>query len=263
MGYVKNTVSGEVLLHLSLLLGWLVPVPFIDILLPIIIWQVARKQSTEIDHHARNAINWLISSTLYSVICLITLVGTVLLPVILGLRIVFPIVAAIQASKGKVWTYPLSFDFIGTIPEKQLKRAAIGFLALVVIPLASFLGSFAWYNQRSSWLATLVPASGTVIRVLEKVDDGVTSYQPVVEFKVPQQQEPYEVTPIGWSAHSISYRKGDAVEILYSPNEPTDAILNEWFEKWFLVLFLLTLSAIFTTFSLIPSIFCWVLSRFV
>ncbi|MEM9484992.1 MAG: DUF4870 domain-containing protein [Cyanobacteria bacterium P01_F01_bin.116] len=261
MSYVKKTVSGEVLLHLSLLLGWLVPIPFIDILLPVIIWRVARRQSTEIDYHARHAINWLISSTLYSIICLITLVGTMLLPVILGLRFVFPIVAAIQASKGKAWKYPLSFDFIGTIPENQLKRAAIGFLSLVIIPLASFLGSLAWYNQRSNWLATLVPASGTVIRVLEKADDGITSYQPVVEFKA--QQEPYEVTPIGWSDHYISYGKGDAVEILYSSADPTDAILNDWFEKWFFVLFLLTLSGIFLTFSLIPSIFCWILSGFV
>lgn len=263
MSYAKKTVSGAVLFHLSLLLGWLVPVPFIDILLPIIIWQITRRQSTDIDPHARYAINWLISSTLYSVICLITLVGTVLLPIILGLRIVFPIVAAIQASKGKVWQYPLSFNVIGNIPEKQLKRAAIGFLSLVVIPLASFVGSLAWYNQHSSWLATLAPASGTVIRVLEKVDDGVTSYQPVVQFKVPSQSEPYEVTPIGWSDYYAGYRKGEAVELLYSPTDPTNAVLNEWFEKWFLVLFLLVLTGIFLTFSLIPSIFCWILSGFV
>lgn len=262
MSQTENSPSWELFLHLSLLLGWVVPIPFIDIVLPIVIWQVTRRQYPQIDPHARNVVNWLISSTLYSVILLATLVGAVFLPILWGVRFVFPIIAAIQASKGNVWRYPLSIDFLGSRPERHLKRAAIGFLSLVVIPLAALLGSVAWQSRRSVWLASLSPTTGTVTEVIEKVDDyGDTVYKPVVTFKV-QQQESYRVSPADW-ANYPTHRKGDSVDVLYSPSDPADAIINEWFEKWGGVTIVLVLSAILLIFAVIPSLFCWVVSRFV
>ncbi|MEM7066021.1 MAG: DUF4870 domain-containing protein [Cyanobacteria bacterium P01_B01_bin.77] len=262
MDQAQNSPSWELFLHLSLLLGWVVPIPFIDILLPIIIWQVTRRQYPQIDPHARHVLNWLISSTLYSVILLATLVGTIVLPILWGMRFVFPIIAAIQASKGNVWQYPLTIDFLGDRPENQLKRAAIGFLSLVVIPMAALLGSMGWQHRRSSWLAGLSPATGTVTKVMEKVDDyGDTVYMPVVTFKGPQQ-ESYQVSPADW-ANEPTYKKGESVGVLYSPSEPMDAIINDWFEKWGGVTIVLVLSAILFGFSIIPSLFCWVISYFV
>ncbi|MBT9317193.1 DUF4870 domain-containing protein [Leptothoe spongobia] len=262
MSHAKETPSGAFLLHLSLLLGWLVPIPFIDIMLPIIIWQTTKKQSPQIEPHARNAINWLISSTVYSVVLMITLVGTVLLPVLWGLRLIFPIIAAIQASKGKVWKYPLTIDFLGARADKQLQRAAIGFLSLVVIPLSALLGSLVWRHRHVNWLASLSPATGTVTQVLEKTgDDGDTLYKPVIKFKVPQQ-ESYEVSSLGWSDY-ITYKKGASVEVLYSPSDPANAIIDQWFEKWFLITLALVTSGVLLSFSIIPSIFCLVFSRFV
>lgn len=261
MSQTKESFSGESLLHLSLLLGWVVPIPFIDILLPIIIWQATKKQSPQIEPHARNAINWLISSTIYSLVLLITLVGAALLPLLFGLRVAFPIVAAIQASKGKVWKYPLAIDFLGARPEKQLQRAALAFLSLVVIPCAALLGSIVWWNNRLSWIASLSPATGTVTQVLEKVDDGDTIYKPVIEYETPQTGV-YEFSPVTWSDY-LTYTKGDSVDILYSPTEPAKAIINDWFEKWFLVTLVLVLSSILLAFSIIPSLCCFVLSRFV
>ncbi|NEQ53602.1 MAG: DUF4870 domain-containing protein [Leptolyngbya sp. SIO3F4] len=262
MSQPKDTPSSEFLLHLSLLLGWLVPIPFIDILLPIIIWQTTKEKSPQIEPHARHAINWLISSTVYSVILLITVVGTVLLPILLGLRITFPIIAAIQASKGKVWKYPLTIDFIGANAKKQLQRAAIGFLALVVLPLAALLGSLVWRNHHVSWLSGLSPTTGTVTQVLEKTDDdGDTLYKPVIVFNLPQN-ETYEVSSSGWSSY-LTYKKGESVEVLYSPSEPNNAIIDTWLDKWFLVTIALSISAILFSFSIIPSLFCLVFSRFV
>lgn len=261
MNQTKESFSGESLLHLSLLLGWVVPIPFIDILVPIIIWQTTKKQSPQIEPHARNAINWLISSTVYSLVLLITLVGAALLPVLFALRLAFPIVAAIQASKGKVWKYPLAIDFLGARPEKQLKRAALAFLSLVVIPGAALLGSIVWLNNRISWIANLSPATGTVTQVLEKVNDGDTVYKPVIEYQVPQAGS-YEFSPATWSGH-LTYTKGDSVDVLYSPTEPAKALINEWFEKWFLVTIVLVLSSVLLAFSIIPSVWCFVLSRFV
>ncbi|MEA5466670.1 DUF4870 domain-containing protein [Leptothoe sp. PORK10 BA2] len=260
MSHAKETPSREFLLHLSLLLGWLVPIPFIDALLPIIIWQTTKKQSPNIEPHARNAINWLISSTIYGLVLTLTLVGTILLPALLGLRLVFPVIAAIQASQGKIWQYPLTIDFLGVKPEKQLRRAAIAFLPLVVIPLAALLGSLTWWHNRTNWIASLAPTTGTVVQVLEKVDDyDNTVYKPVIKYEVPEK-ESYEFSPDIWS-ESLIYRKGESVDLLYSPTDPADAIINEWFEKWFFVTAALVISSIILGFAIIPSIFCFILSR--
>ncbi|NEZ67221.1 DUF4870 domain-containing protein [Leptolyngbyaceae cyanobacterium CCMR0082] len=261
MSQEKTTPSVEIFLHLSLLLSWVVPIPFIDILVPIIIWQATKKQSPQIEPHARNAINWLISSTVYSVVLLVTLVGTILLPVLWGLRFIFPIIAAIQASKGKTWKYPLAIDFLGSKPEKQLQRAAIGFLSLVVIPVAALLGSIVWQNNRVSWLDSLSPTTGTVSQVNEKTDEyGDTLYQPVVEFEGPNG-DLYDVSPLGWTG-SPTYKKGESVGVLYTPTEPQRAIIDSWSEKWSMVTVALVLSAIVFGFSLIPSIFCLIVQRF-
>ncbi len=262
MSQTKETPSGEFLLHLSLLLGWLVPIPFIDVLLPIIIWQTTKKHSPTIEPHARNAINWLISSTIYGIVLTVTLIGTVLLPALLVMRLAFPIIAAIQASKGKVWRYPLTINFLGVRPEKQLQRAAIAFLPLVVIPLASLLGSLTWWHNRTGWIASLSPTTGTVVQVLEKVDDyNDTMYKPVIQYEVPERDS-YEFSPVVWSG-SLAYKKGESVDVLYSPTDPANAMINDWFEKWFFVTAALVVSSIFLVFSVIPSIFCFVLSRFV
>ncbi|MGD1948944.1 MAG: DUF4870 domain-containing protein [Leptolyngbyaceae cyanobacterium] len=262
MSQAKQTSSVELFLHLSLLLGWVVPIPFIDIIVPIIIWQTTKKQYPHIEPHARNAINWLISSTIYSVILLVTVVGTILLPILWGARLIFPIIATIQAGKGRVWAYPLSIDFLGVRPEKQLKRAAVGFLSLVVIPLAALLGSVAWRQNRISWLATLSSTTGTVSKIREKTDDdGDIVYQPVVKFQG-VLEDSYEVSPLFW-ASPPAYKKGESVSVLYPPNEPQSAIIDDWTEKWSLVTVALVISSILVGFSIIPSVFCWVISYFV
>ena len=262
MSQVKQTSSVELLLHLSLLLSWVVPIPFIDIIVPILIWQTTKNQNPHIEPHARNVVNWLISSTVYSVILLVTVVGTVLLPLLWGMRLVFPIIATIQASKGKVWAYPLTINFLGAMPEKQLKKAAVGFLSLAVIPLAALLGSVAWYNNHVDWLSTLSSTTGTVTAVREKVDDdGDVVYQPVVEFEGPLGDS-YDVSPSFWS-NPPDYKKGESVGVLHPSSEPEDAIIDDWPEKWLMVTVALVISSILLGFALIPSAFCWMVSWFV
>lgn len=255
-----QAASTEVFLHLSPLLGWMIPIPFIDIAIPIIIWQTTKKQSPQIEPHARNVVNWLISSTIYSLILLVTLVGTPLLPVLWGLRFVFPIIGAIQASQGKVWAYPITIDFLGARPERQLKRAAIGFLSLAVVPLAALSGSIIWLNSRINWLDSLSSTTGTVTEILEeKNDEGYTVYRPVVEFEG-TLGDSYDISPWGWTRPPI-YQLGESVDVLYKPSEPHIAIIDRWVEKWSLVTTALALSSLALGFAIIPSICCLILSR--
>ena len=100
------------LLHLSLLAGHAVALG--GIIAPIVIWQVKKDEMPELDEHGKNAVNWVISFVIYAaisaVLCLVV-VGFVLLPAVLILNIVFPIIAAVKASEGRVWKYPLAIQF--------------------------------------------------------------------------------------------------------------------------------------------------------
>ena len=151
---------------------------------------------------------------------------------------------------------------MGVRPEKLLKRAAGVFLSVVVIPLAALLGSVAWRQNRISWLATLSSTTGTVSKIREKTDDdGDIVYQPVVKFQG-VLEDSYEVSPLFW-ASPPAYKKGESVSVLYPPNEPQSAIIDDWTEKWSLVTVALVISSILVGFSIIPSVFCWVISYFV
>ena len=100
------------LLHLSLFAGHTVPLG--GIIAPIVIWQVKKDEMPELDQHGKNAVNWVLSSLIYILICvplIFVIVGIPLLIVLAVLNIVFPIIAAVKANEGQVWKYPLAIRF--------------------------------------------------------------------------------------------------------------------------------------------------------
>ncbi|MGB3612836.1 MAG: DUF4870 domain-containing protein [Elainellaceae cyanobacterium] len=249
-----------VFIHLSLLSSWFVPIPFLGIIAPLLIWQLGKARYPHFEQHGRNAMNWAISVTIYSVLLPLTVVGLVLLPVLVGLGLVFPVVAAVQASKGRVWQYPLALNILGTEAENLLRRAAIALLSLAVLPFVMLAGSAYWLNSRSSWLTTLSPSQGMVTRVLEQPsEDGDALYQPVIEFQ-DDSGETYRLSSLWWSSRP-THEKGESVAVLYSPTDPNRALVNRWIEKWLPMTLAIAISAIFLLFSLIPSLVCILLSR--
>jgi uncharacterized Tic20 family protein len=109
----QQTRLWGMLLHFSQLTNFLVPLA--GIVLPILIWQIKKSDSAEIDAHGKNVVNWIISAFLYSVVCLLLFFVVVGLPllIILGiLAIVFPIIGGIKANNGQVWKYPLTITIL-------------------------------------------------------------------------------------------------------------------------------------------------------
>jgi uncharacterized Tic20 family protein len=100
--------------HLSALAGFVVPA-FGHILGPLIVWLVKRGDAPEIDAHGKEALNFQISMLIYSVVagilCLI-LIGFALLAVLHVLNVIFVIIAAIRASEGQLYRYPLTLRLI-------------------------------------------------------------------------------------------------------------------------------------------------------
>ena len=100
--------------HASALLGVFLHFPG-HLLPPLIIWLAKRGDSAELDAHGKEAVNFQISMLIYNVVaaffCLV-LVGFVFLAVLWVLNAIFVIIAAIQASEGKFYRYPMTIRFI-------------------------------------------------------------------------------------------------------------------------------------------------------
>jgi len=98
------------LMHLSQLLIWVIPV--IGVIVPILMWTTNKHKNTAVDIHGKNILNFSISYAIYAVALTIIIVGIPLLVVLFGVYAVAIIIAAIKASNGEYWKYPLSIKFI-------------------------------------------------------------------------------------------------------------------------------------------------------
>lgn len=111
---LTNVRTWTALCHASALLGVFFHFPG-HILGPLIVWLAKRHESPEIDAHGKEALNFQISMLIYEAVSLIfclVLIGFVFLVILWVLNAVLVIVAAIHASEGKFYRYPLTIRFI-------------------------------------------------------------------------------------------------------------------------------------------------------
>jgi len=111
-GQDKDTNQWAMILHLSVLAGFVVPIA--GLLAPIVVFILKKDDLPGIVPHAYAIFNWLISAFIYSIVCAILTIVVIGLLGFLALAvlfIVFPIIGAIKASEGEVWPYPLSIKF--------------------------------------------------------------------------------------------------------------------------------------------------------
>ena len=91
--------------HLSLLLG-------AGLLVPLIIYLVKKDESPEVAYHSKEALNFHISIVIYSLVCAVTCVGIVLVPVIGIVGVVFSVIAAVKSSDPVRYRYPLTLRLV-------------------------------------------------------------------------------------------------------------------------------------------------------
>lgn len=100
------------LMHLSQLLGFVLPI--IGFVVPVLMWMLRKDDSPDIDRHGKNVVNWIISELIYGVVCAVLtmiLIGIPLAGALFVCSVAFPIIAAIKAKEGIIWTYPLTIPF--------------------------------------------------------------------------------------------------------------------------------------------------------
>ena len=111
---IVNVRTWTAFVHASALLGVFVHFPG-HVVPPLIVWLLKRDESPEIDAHGKEALNFQISMLIYNVIagvfCLV-LIGFLILPILWVLNALFVIIAAIKASDGQLYRYPMTIRFI-------------------------------------------------------------------------------------------------------------------------------------------------------
>ncbi|MDR2384242.1 MAG: DUF4870 domain-containing protein [Tannerella sp.] len=81
-------------------------------IIPLIIWLLVRSKSPLVDAAGKNILNFEISFTIYIFVLFLTCIGSVLIPVLALIMVVFIIIAIIKSINGEKWEYPLSVKML-------------------------------------------------------------------------------------------------------------------------------------------------------
>ncbi|ELZ40542.1 DUF4870 domain-containing protein [Halorubrum tebenquichense] len=101
----KGDTTLAAITHLLALFTWVVG--------PLVVYVVT--DDAFVKENARNALNWQIWLSVYSFVALALVflfVGFLILPILGLLDTVFVVVAAVKASEGEAWSYPLTIDVV-------------------------------------------------------------------------------------------------------------------------------------------------------
>ncbi len=102
-----NDKIWSILCHLSGFIG-------VAFILPLVVWLAMRKESAYVGQNAASALNFHLSLIIYGLCCIpliFVLIGIPLL-ILLGLAsLILSIIAAVKASDGEVFKYPLAIPF--------------------------------------------------------------------------------------------------------------------------------------------------------
>lgn len=82
---------------------------------PLIIWLIEKDKHKFVDEQGKSALNWQISLAIYffaSWVLAFIVIGLILMPALVILNIIFVVLAAVKASNGESYVYPLSIKFL-------------------------------------------------------------------------------------------------------------------------------------------------------
>jgi uncharacterized protein len=114
-----NERQWGMLCHLAALLQFVGP-SLGNIIGPLIVWLIKKDEYPFVDEQGKESLNFQISMTLYmwvaSLALVLTCVGLIIIPVVFAVLtlvdVIFMIVAAIKASGGESYRYPMTIRFL-------------------------------------------------------------------------------------------------------------------------------------------------------
>jgi len=108
-----NANTWAMLCHVSTFSGSIIP--FGNIVGPFLVWQLKKETSPLVDEHGKEALNFQITMLIYSAISfalMLVSIGFLTFALLVLADIILTIIAAVKASKGEHYRYPVTFRFI-------------------------------------------------------------------------------------------------------------------------------------------------------
>jgi len=110
----KSERTWAIFCHLSSFIAF-VGVPFGNVLGPLVIWLIKKNEMPLVDAEGKEAVNFQISMTIYTIIafilCFIAIGFLLIVPVIL-FNVILVIIASVKTSNGEKFQYPCTIHFI-------------------------------------------------------------------------------------------------------------------------------------------------------
>jgi hypothetical protein len=112
-----------------------------------------------------------------------------------------------------------------------------------LIGAAMLIGTVYWFQSTRAFIASAATAEGTVVDLVQSRSSNSTMYSPVVRYNTATGELIEFVSSV--SSNPPGYHKGEKVEVMYSPSEPSKASINTFFNLWFGHLILGGLGSVF------------------
>jgi len=95
--------------HLSALIAGLIALPVLG---PLVVWLIKKDQSPFVGDQAKEALNFQIAVLIAALVCGVTCIGLILVPIIGVAALVFAILGGVEANKGVYYRYPYTLRLI-------------------------------------------------------------------------------------------------------------------------------------------------------
>ena len=99
--------------HLGIIAGFIIPLG--NVIAPLIIWLTQREKSSYVEAHAKEALNFQITASIFAIgaaILIFIFIGILLLALIGIAALVFGILGAMKANQGEMYQYPFSLRLV-------------------------------------------------------------------------------------------------------------------------------------------------------
>ena len=109
----KDERTLAMIAHLHGFVGYIFP--FGNIIAPFVLWQMKKDQSAYITFHAKEALNFQITTTLLAILIFLLVFVLIGIPLLVALGIfdlVFILIAAVKANDGLEYRYPFTLRFV-------------------------------------------------------------------------------------------------------------------------------------------------------
>lgn len=113
--------------------------------------------------------------------------------------------------------------------QSRRRGGAAGLVIFLIVGVIFLVIGLKMYSHQQNFSKTGIAAEATVINIVSHKSSDSVTYRPEVEFQTKTGETVQVVHSMG--TNPPKYKKGDVVDIIYSPDNPYEIMMDSAFEK--------------------------------